>query len=169
MAADPFSAVPAMPPGIAAWEELLIRLELGPRAVRITLEGAAPGDWVGRTDEAGWNAAAHLAHLAARESEVAAWLAALRDGTALEPWRDAPDAGTFVDVGTGAIERDVYAYTERRSRNFAAVQRRGLEVWDWRSDHPEHGPVSTYQLLSYLVQHDGRHLARLRLALRGGS
>jgi hypothetical protein len=169
MTADPFAAFPAMPPGIAEWEELLVRLELAPRAVRIALDSVQSELWMEGRDPQGWNVAAHLAHLAQREEEAADWLNALRDAGELRPWSWRSAEALVVEVGTGAVDRDLRHFTERRARNFAAVQRRGIEVWNWRAVHPEYGAVALFQLLAYLVEHDGRHLKRLRAALRRGA
>jgi hypothetical protein len=166
MVDEAIAGFPAAPPGIAEWEDLLVRLELGPRAVRIALETIPSSAWIASVDPQRWNIAMHIAHLARREAEVGEWLACLRDGRPLPPWAVWPHEGIAMDVETGAIARDLQLFAERRARNFAVVQRRGLEVWDWRASHAENGELSVYQLLSALVRHDARHLARLRAALR---
>ncbi|HEX7239580.1 MAG TPA: hypothetical protein VF263_04910, partial [Longimicrobiaceae bacterium] len=43
MADDPFGGVPPLPPSVAEWEDLLVRLEIAPRALRAALEDA-PAD-----------------------------------------------------------------------------------------------------------------------------
>lgn len=91
------------------------------------------------------------------------WLGALRDGAeapagwsagtprADEPWED-------------ALER----FTQLRGRNFGALQRRGLEVWDWKARHGEHGEVTAFQFLSAAVRRDAANLASARTLSAAG-
>ncbi|HEX5726048.1 MAG TPA: hypothetical protein VFX98_11320, partial [Longimicrobiaceae bacterium] len=65
------ASLPARPPSAAEWEELLVRLEIAPRAARLALEdaGARAGALRGP-----------LLHLVRRERWLARALEALRDG-----------------------------------------------------------------------------------------
>ena len=49
-----------------------------------------------------------------------------------------------------------------RNRNFAMVQRRGIDVWDWGAAVDLSPRVSVYQVLARLAQGDVDALARLR-------
>lgn len=163
-----FAALPAEPPGIAEWENLLVRVELGPRAVRIAVDGADPVRLASARDRQGRSVADHLSHLAHREAEAAGWLEAMRTGGGLELAADPPPNRDDRADGRVEVDRWVLGFAERRARNFATVQRRGLEVWAWRAEHPGHGPLSAYRLFGYLAAHDGRHLAAIRALLREG-
>jgi hypothetical protein len=146
MSNDRWTDFPARPPGIAEWEELLLRFELGTRAFRVHLEDV---DW--ESDEA----LAALRGLVERERRTAALLRAMMDGLAQEPEpSDAPLAGSA---------RALYDEFERlRARAFAVVQRRGLEVWDWSIRLHDGAEVTTFQFLSHALREDARLLAGLR-------
>lgn len=157
MVDNPFAGMSPRPSHIGEWEDLLVRYELGPRAVRHAMEeveGARPA-----ASSGSWGIADHLLHLAEREAEACAWLQALQQGRELEPW--AP-AEAHHGVSWGEATPELERYTQHRDRNFARVQRRGVDVWEWKSTHPLFGAVTAFQLLSYQVRHDGWHLARLR-------
>jgi hypothetical protein len=64
-------------------------------------------------------------------------------------------------------KRYLVAFASRRARNFAMLQRRGINVWDWRAE-VDGEPVSMYQLVSAVVDADGERLARVRQAGREG-
>jgi hypothetical protein len=159
MPGSPFDGFPHRPRDVGEWEELLVRFELGPRAARLALE---VGDGAQESDA---GAAHHLARLAGREAEAGAWLRQLREGGALQPWDADPEPALQAE---DTVARLLERYTELRRRNFGWVQRRGLEVWEWASPHPEFGTVTAFQLVSYLVRHDGQRLAGIREALRAG-
>jgi hypothetical protein len=166
MTESAFEGLPAKPPGIAEWEDLLVRVELGPRAMRIVLEGADPPRLTAARDRHGRSAVDHLSHLARREAEMADLLEAMRTGRWPATGSSGPsERGDRDDASQGA-ERELRRYAERRARNFANAQRRGLEVWEWRAEHPALGTVSAYQLFGYLAAHDGRHLAAIRSLVR---
>lgn len=154
MSANPFSELTERPRDIAEWEDLLVKLEIGPRALRLALDDLPP--------ERQGAAARHFTHLAHREAEAGEWLQRMREGAPLEPWTD-----HTADDGAEGVQDVVWAFERLRSRTFAAAQRRGLEVWEWAATHPEFGTVTAFQLLEYLVRHDGRHLSRLRGAVAG--
>ena len=48
-----------------------------------------------------------------------------------------------------------------RARNFAMVQRRGVDVWEWAGEL-DGVRVTVYQLLSWLMRRDAEALAALR-------
>jgi hypothetical protein len=147
---DAIAGLPVRPPSEVEWEDLLLRLELMTRALRNTAE---------HRDLAA--ALPLLRGMVAREARVGAWL----EGHALRANGDVGmknaakrgDETTWEDPAA-AVERIV----SLRSRNFAMVQRRGLGVWDWRSDFEGEGPVSAYQLLFWLMSQDVSSLALLR-------
>lgn len=149
-----FDEFPARPPSIAEWEDLLVRYEIGPRALRIALSdlplAAAEGDAV--TDP--------LRALVFHERWTDTLFAAMRDRApvALRPRVELSDADA-----DGLAER----YARLRDRNFNAVQRRGLDVWEWSAEQPGSGTITAYQLLNAAVELDGHALARVRDAARG--
>jgi hypothetical protein len=144
------ATLPGRPPSEVEWEDLLLRLELMTRALRNTVE-----------DRDLAAALPLLREMLAREARVGAWLERHAMGTsggmgtknAAKPG----DETTWVDPAA-SVERIV----SLRARNFAMVQRRGLGVWDWRSDFEGEGPVSAYQILFWLMSQDVSSLALLR-------
>ena len=148
MAADTPARFPSLPPSVAEWEDLLVRMEIMQRVLRNTLEPVAPGD-AGASEE--------LTLMLDREVRVGRWLERVSTGAS----EGDPDAGDAM-----AREPDLGARADRfvslRARNFAMLQRRGLEVWRWTADFAAYGPVSAYQLITWLVAQDVRSLAALR-------
>ena len=146
----------ARPPSEVEWEELLVRLEITPRALRLAVEdagGDSPELRVLLRDAFGaemwWSEA--LQQL--RESRPVQMNAAV-------PMFDVggrePDAGELAQ-----------GFTELRERNFAQVQRRGLQVWDWQSGVAgREETLTAYQLLQWIARRDGELLASLRAARR---
>ncbi|MDQ3557242.1 MAG: DinB family protein [Gemmatimonadota bacterium] len=160
MRPDVFASLPARPLSIAEWEDLLIRVEITPRALQHVLEELPAGADGGAAAD-GRSVAEHVRHLAHREAEVGGWIEALREGTPL------PSAGA--EPATEEIQEAQGRFTRLRARNFAAVQRRGIDVWEWAAPRSDGGTVTTFQLLGYLARHDALHLAALhavRKALR---
>ena len=138
------------PESIAEWEELLVRIELMPRALRHAVEDAGEGDAVREI----------LRALVAREREVNGWLLSLTGGEV------AADRRFGGDHGSDARElRERFAAL--RARTFAMVQRRGLEVWEWEGEYPGEGRLTVYQALTRLLGRDVAALAELRAAGAG--
>ena len=147
---------PAAPPSEVEWEELLVRYELAPRALRIALDDAEPdGAARERTGDL-------LRALVVNELQVAALFAAMRDGT---PVRTEKRIEMMSGDPRAACER----FAALRGRNFAAVQRRGLEVWGWRTEAPIWGTVTAHQLILASTALDAETLAGVREALRGAA
>jgi hypothetical protein len=157
MTGNPYADFPSAPPGIAKWEELLIRFELGPRIAATALEEIPSERRSHAGGEGGWSPREHLAHLAASEAELEDGLCSLQCGEPLGG--RAPEPRPGLEPG-GYLDE----YTRLRGRNFGAVQRRGVEVWAWAAPHHEWGTVTVYQLLSAAVRHDGHHIRRIREA-----
>lgn len=144
---SPFAEYPSIPPHIAEWEEILLRYELTPRAMRGTIE--EPGD--ART-------AAITARVIAAERTAAQWLSALRTGDDITAeWAPSAESG---DAGAALDE-----FAALRARNFAGLQRRGIQVWEWKARHPHFGEVTAFQFVSACVARDARELAALRDAI----
>jgi hypothetical protein len=148
------SLSPAAPPSEVEWEELLVRYELGPRALRAALDDAEPeGDARERVGDL-------VRVLVLNELQVSALFAAMRDGT--------PIGGeTRIETMSGDPRAAYERFAELRGRNFNAVQRRGLEVWEWRAEVPWMGAVTAYQLILASTALDAETLAGVREALRG--
>ena len=79
------------------------------------------------------------------------------EGSALPPRASAP--------GGPPAEQ----FVRTRSRNFAMVQRRGIEVWDWGAAAGTVTRASVFQVLTRLAQSDVEALARLRATRIQGS
>jgi hypothetical protein len=144
---DVLAGTPRRPPSEVEWEDLLLRIEVMLRAVRIALED------VGSVDGP---ASDVLREMGARERFVGAFLerAAGLDGETVEPRGEAGPE----ERGDALLAR----FLRLRTRNFAMVQRRGLGVWDWAGDDESGREVTVYQLLTRLAGEDVASLGRLR-------
>lgn len=130
------------PGSVGEWEDLLVRLEIVPRVARNAVEDVRDADAARRVlDEA-----VDREREAGRLLEAAAGIGG-GEGGAAAPEDDDP---------LGRVRR----FAGLRARTFAMVQRRGLEVWDWRVE----GDGTVYQLLRWLAEQDADLLARLRAA-----
>lgn len=152
MRGDELTALPALPPSVAEWEDLLVRVEIMPRALRNALDGVpeAPA------------ATELLRELVAREAAAAAWLEAV----AGLPRPDGAGRRVGEERSDGRWLSDRFA--SLRARNFAMVQRRGVEVWGWEGEVEGGGRATVYQLFSLLVRRDAEALAALRRVARAG-
>ena len=139
---------PPRPPSEVEWEELLVRLEIAPRALRLAVEDArAPhGALLGLLQAA-----------TALEAGVQDAVYTMATGDAPEIRHEAPAA---------AAEPLLEQIARLRRRSFAMVQRRGLEVWEWRAAAGPWAGASAYQLLSAVVEWDAGMLAAVRAAGR---
>jgi len=145
-----FARFPERPPSEVEWEELLVKYEIAPRAVRLAV-GDAPGDGVALLGP--------LSLLLAWELWTAEALAAMRDGRALAG--DGAGVESAAEAGARGL---VDGYAAARARNFAMLQRRGIDVWDWAVD--DGGTrITPYRLLQAAVAGDGRALAAVRAAV----
>jgi hypothetical protein len=148
-----FGAFLARPSDVGEWEDVLVRLELGPRALRIALEDrrGSDGHLLGR-----------FAWLASVEQRATEALEAMRQGGVV-PQR----GGEMVDPpAPDALWRLFATYAAARAANFAALQRRGLGVWEWCATLEHGGEVTAHQLVRWLLEVDSRVLAEVRAAPR---
>jgi hypothetical protein len=145
------SVHPAAPPSEVEWEELLVRYELTPRALRAALEDAElDGDTGERVGEL-------LRALVVNELRATELFAAMRDA---RPVLQEPRTEVMAPDPRAAYER----FAALRGRNFAAVQRRGLEVWGWNAEAPGEGTVTAHQLILASTALDAQTLAGVREA-----
>ncbi|HEX2094474.1 MAG TPA: hypothetical protein VHG28_18865 [Longimicrobiaceae bacterium] len=155
MTDDAFPAIPPVPPSVAEWEDLLVRVEIAPRALRATLEDV-PGD------------DPEVRELVARAAErEAAWqrtMEALRAGKPVEGGAPAP---LRVD-GRIDTEAMVEVFGSLRMRTFAMAQRRGVDVWEWVTEGPDGSRVTPFRLFTRMVREDARLLGALRERARSG-
>ena|SRR5687768_12987100 len=144
MAPERFSGFRRQPLDVADWEDLLVRFEIMPRALRVAMEDGPAG-------EEGLSRA--LLRLVDREEAVGRWLEALASG----------GADPVVTRESGGLPAPQLAerFAAVRARNFAMLQRRGVDVWDWTAEL-EGTPVSVYQMVAWSVRCDGDTLAALR-------
>ena len=147
MAPSSPTGLAAMPPSVAEWEDLLLRMEVMQRVLRNTLEEVPAGD--SRATEV-------MEALVHRESEMGAWLERV-SGVGRGGSRPAAE-----DSGDRGLRALADHFVSCRARNFAMLQRRGLEVWRWTGDFSDHGTVSAFQVITWLVAQDVRALAALR-------
>ena len=145
---------PARPASEMEWEDVLVRYEIAPRALRAALDdGDLQGPARARVGEL-------MRALVVNELWTQLLFAAMRDRAGVS---ERPRVEMSQDDPAALCER----FARLRERNFNEVQRRGLEVWEWRADAPRLGPVTAYQLIQSSVELDGRTLAEARQALRG--
>jgi hypothetical protein len=149
-----FSDTDVRPPGIAEWEELLIRLEIAPRALRIAIEEAPD------TPEM----RGLLSDLLAAESLRIAQVDAMIHDAPVPGTADVPHVEEDADAEALAVE-----FARLRARLFARAQRRGIDVWEWEGRREDGGTVSAYQLLLGAMRQDADLLARARRAAREGA
>ena len=154
MGHDSFSAFPPRPASVGDWEEMLVRLELAPRAFRNQLEEVDPADAILQRA---------MGNRVAREVDAGEWLRAMASGAEL---RIAPDAEQRDVDRSGTSEQLRARFASLRARNFGWVQRRGLEVWEWSSDHTWYGRITANQLLCAMLRDDAEALAAIRSARR---
>ncbi|MDR0786364.1 MAG: hypothetical protein LBG44_00610 [Gemmatimonadota bacterium] len=131
------------------WEDLLVRIETMPRVLHVTLEEAG-------TDHP--RVRLLVEELAARESRASEFLEAAA-GRA-EGWSVSPTGAPDDPHAESASHR----FARMRARNFAMVQRRGIEVWGWRADSGEGPGPTVHQLMEYLAEGDVESLALIRAA-----
>lgn len=135
---------PQEPPSVAEWEDLLVRFEIMPRALSQALEQLA-GE-AGASDE--------LSALVHREEWAAAWLEAIRTRSAHPTSTAAPVSGPV------SLDR----FRALRARNFAMLQRRGVEIWSWRAHDGKGDAPTVHQVISWLVARDRESLRSIREA-----
>lgn len=151
MAVNSPAAFPALPPSVAEWEDLLIRMEIMQRVLRNTLES------VPRDDR---QAARVLEELLRRETQVGKWLEVVSAGP--ERFDLKPGQGPAQQPSSADLQTLADCFVSVRARNFAMLQRRGLEVWRWTGEYAGYGQVSAFQVITWLVAEDVRCLAALR-------
>lgn len=137
------------PASIAEWEDLLVRMEIMPRAVSGTLDA-----------ESGPATPEILQAMVEREGTVARWLEIVAAGLPEPSKPPGSPAG-------GSDPRDLAErFASLRSRNFAMLQRRGLEVWEWSGVVDGGRTATVHQVLGWLLASDASALAALRASLR---
>lgn len=157
MPPSPPTALPALPPSEVEWEDVLLRMEIMQRVLRNTLEDVPEDDAYGTE---------LLSDLVDRERRAGRWLEAVSTGAGPR----GPDGAAPAAEGEGRPGTHALAdrFVGLRARNFAMLQRRGLEVWRWTAEFEGYGPISAYQLVTWLVAEDVRALALLRERAPGG-
>jgi hypothetical protein len=136
---------------LPAWEDLLVRFEIMPRVLRVTLEEA------GGT---GGAAAEILRRLIAGEDELSAWI---REASAA-----GGDAGGAAPAAAGDVQELADRFASLRARNFAMLQRRGVEVWEWSAPLATGERTTALQMVSDRVGSDAEALRALRNGVQLG-
>lgn len=145
--------LPARPPSEVEWEDLLVRAEIAPRALRVAVEDAPAGD-PDVTEALRWAVTAEMV--------LQEMLEAIVDD------REARD-GLGVEGLAGDPAALVAEYARLRMRSFVMVQRRGLNVWDWTVRGGPYSGATAYQLFQDAARRDGLLLDAVRQAARGGT
>lgn len=152
MMSEEIAGLPTRPGSVAEWEDLLVRLEIAPRAARLSIEEVEDAEGAARA----------LESATVREAGI---------GRLLEVATRIPEPARRLDP-QDAPTREPAALSLRfaslRARTFAMVQRRGLEVWDWETRLDGGEPVTVFQLLQWLAALDARLLADLRATSGAG-
>lgn len=144
---------PARPPSEVEWEDLLVRVEIAPRALRIAVEEArADDELLSRALQIGLL----FETLLQRALEAIIDERVMEDGFGME----------FVPGDPAAL---VAEYGRLRYRSFLMVQRRGLNVWDWTVRGGTWDGATAYQLFQAAAERDGALLAIVRGGGRGGT
>ncbi|HEU4881700.1 MAG TPA: hypothetical protein VFT45_05630 [Longimicrobium sp.] len=152
--ADP-RTLPARPPSEVEWEDLLVRLEIMPRALRVAIEDA-PGGHPGVAEVLRMGVLTEMA--------LQQMLEAMVDGRELPA-----EYGFGVEGMPGDAAGLLAEYARLRTRSFVMVQRRGLNVWDWQVRGGPYPGATAYQLFQAAAQTDGMLLAAIRGAGREGA
>ena len=153
-ATDP-RTLPARPPSEVEWEDLLVRLEIMPRALRVAIEDAPAG---------------HSGVVDALRTGVAAEAALQQMLEAMVDGRELPaDSGFGVEGMRGDAQALLAEYARLRTRSFVMVQRRGLNVWDWTVRGGACPGATAYQLFQAAAVRDGEILSAVRETARGSS
>jgi hypothetical protein len=149
-----FAAWSERPPSELEWEDLLVRFEIAPRALRVAVEDAP------KTGEGAQEVASALLLLVCAETWLVHALDGLRRGSV--PGNAAPMEGVSDLTHDGLVAR----FASLRTKSFAMVQRRGIDVWEWRADGPDGVALTPYRVINAEVMLDGETLAALRAAAR---
>lgn len=143
--------LPARPPSEVEWEDLLVRVEIAPRALRVAVEDA-PAGHPGVTEALRTGVMAEMVLQEMLDAVVEGREA--RDGLGVEGMEDDPQAL-------------VARYARLRTRSFVMVQRRGINVWDWTVRGGPYPGATAYQLFQGAARMDGMLLDAVRRAARG--
>jgi hypothetical protein len=138
------------PPSEVEWEDLLVRVEIAPRALRVAVDDAGAGPTVVEALREGVQ----------REALIQASVESMVPGGAAPDFDAVESAG---GDGRGADEL-LARYESLRRRTFAMMQRRGLNVWDWRADGGPFDRATAYQLLQLAARTDADLLSAVRSA-----
>jgi hypothetical protein len=132
MTAEQLSKYDAHPTSVAEWEDLLVRVEIMPRALRANLdEVGIPGATRERV----------LRDMVERETAAGAWLERAVTG---EAGREAGGPGEAHARGEDLRER----FARVRARTFAMVQRRGVQIWGWTAETRDGYRPTVHQVLA---------------------
>jgi hypothetical protein len=141
---------PPRPPSEVEWEELLLRLEIMPRAIMVLVE---------ELPTAGGRGAREAGDLLLRERRVRDYL---------ERAAELPPSPSSVAEEAESTPEKMEHFVRLRARNFAIVQRRGLEVWDWAADIGAGRAATVHQVLRALAEEDAATLAAVRRLIQTG-
>jgi hypothetical protein len=147
--------LPARPPSEVEWEELLVKLEIAPRAIRVAVEDAADSP--------------ALHEIVRRAALMEHWwgerLEDLRAGRSFS--LEVAFAGWSMDGEPPNNRQALEVLAAERERNFGKLQRRGLEVWEWRSELVEGHPLTAYQFAQLRAAADAEVIRSIRALPRG--
>lgn len=139
---------PPRPVSEVEWEDLLLRIEVMPRALRFALEE------MGRDSS---RVAEVLRDLAENEDRARRFLEAAL-GLEANSVPTADEATQPIALKADAMDR----FMRLRVRNFAMAQRRGIAIWELSVPVESGERATVHQLFAYLAETDARALKALR-------
>lgn len=152
MSGSPLHGLAERPPSEVEWEDLLVRLEITPRALRLAVDdGGGDSPELRRT----------LGAVVGREAWWGDRLRDIREGRGFDG--KVAFGPVQVDGREATAPELVAIFARLRDQNFAQVQRRGLGVWDWKAPTDGgSGTITAYQALQLMARMDAQTLAELR-------
>ena len=168
--------------GEVAWFGLLSLLELAPARLAQDLEGEEPERLSARPADGGWNALEVLAHLRDIEAEVYA--------PRLDQYLAAPGPSTgapIVLAGAADVDRRntdwarergyattdpasaLGAFAGARGENLARLVLLGPASRRAAAIHPTRGPMTLFEHVERMAEHDLSHMRQIERALASGS
>jgi carbonic anhydrase/acetyltransferase-like protein (isoleucine patch superfamily) len=167
--------------GEVAWFGLLSLLELSPARLAQDLEGEDAERLAARPPGGGWNALEVLAHLRDVEAEVfAPRLEQLLAGSGPAAGAAVVLAGDAeVDRRNAAWARErgyattdpaaaLGAFARARGENLARLMRVGPAAWPAAAIHPTRGPMTLFEQVERMAEHDLSHMRQIERALASG-
>lgn len=152
--AESLLSFPPRPASEFEWEDLLVRIEMMPRVLRVAMEDVSPDD-------------PEIRSLVGELVDQEIWTFRFLEEAAAHAEGWAVDSSSTAHVPAPLDDDGVRRFERLRAKNFAILQRRGIAVWEWRPTSGEDSGPTVHQLLAHLAECDVATLGRIRTAVRG--